>query len=309
MTLEKILYSLTSVKGLGGSFIKNNLQNILHIERQGGDWHNLHKSLTQKILREGFEEFDSISEKCYNLDIKIIGITNSFYPDVLKALSDPPSVLYVKGDVTLLNNCVAVIGSRASTNLGNRIANKIGEYFSTNYSICNGLVAGIDYHAICYQNRVHSHTVGVLGGGLNYKATSSKTTVLLADKVLASNGVLISEVGPDEKENKFSGSKASRIQAGLAKALILVQSSENGGSKYTLKPFVKLNRPLGIVSYSDSVEYTSEESFSMNRRILLNRKEAIHKICNIKRLNNFDDSNIVPLSSKSDYINLVSKIK
>lgn len=85
-----------------------------------------------------------------------------------------------------------------------------------------------------------------MSGGLNFHHTSSKITSELAEKVLKEDGLLISEVEPDRKEDQFSGSKASRIQAGLSSALILIQSSIDGGSKYTIKAFRNLIESLVI---------------------------------------------------------------
>lgn len=69
----------------------------------------------------------------------------------------------------------------------------------------------------------------------------------------------------------YSGSKASRIQAGLSHGLILVQSKIDGGSKYTLAKFAKLGRPIGVIHFPSSAEYQSE-SFGANRLDYRERK-------------------------------------
>ncbi len=297
------LLSLSLIKGVGAAFIKTRLNEI---ETYINDIDLLGNMLGGKVTIEGISEnlkfANNIIEECQENNIQIIPITSKQYPQLLKEIKNPPPVLYLKGNVDNLHKCVAIIGTRKSDNLGNIIASKIGEYFSENWSICNGLVDGIDKNAIQTNNTVFSNITGVISGGLNYTKTSSKITQELAEKVLNNNGLLISENPPNKKEDQFSGSKASRIQAGLSKGMILVQSSKKGGSKYTINAFSELTRPLGVVNFSGNKNFDEDELFSGNRELLKNGIPAIAEICEIKKPSNIRINKIIPIANREDYI-------
>lgn len=299
----KHILALSLIKGVGDAFIKRKLNEI---EAYIGDVDLLGNMLGGKVTIDGIIENLPIATKiigeCLENDIKIIPITSDQYPYLLKEIKNPPAILYLKGNMANLEKCVAIIGSRKSDNLGNSIATKIGEHFSGKWSICNGLVEGIDKNAILSNDRVLSNVTGVLSGGLNYDKTSSKITKELAEKVLKNNGLLVSENPPNKREDQFSGSKASRIQAGLSKGVILIQSSSSGGSKYTIRAFSELNRTLGVINFKGNKIFDREELFSGNRLLIAKEIDGIAEMCDIKKTNGIKIKKIIPFMSKDDYI-------
>lgn len=297
------ILALSLIKGVGDAFVKKRLNEIeAYIE----DINLLGNMLGGKVTFDGITEnlplANKIIEECLENDIKIIPILSDQYPSLLKEIKNPPAILYLKGNMANLEKCIAIIGSRKSDNLGNSIASKIGEYFSKKWSICNGLVEGIDKNAVLNNQTVFSNVTGVISGGLNYNKTSSKITKELAQKVLDNNGLLISENPPNKPEDQFSGSKASRIQGGLSKGIILIQSSSTGGSKYTIKAFSELNRSLGVINFKGNKKFENEESFSGNRMLINKEFEGIAEMCEIKNINKINVKNIIPLMSKNDYV-------
>ena len=301
ITEIKNILAFSLLNGIGPAFIRKNFEfikiNIKYpIELC---------SLDRKILFTDFEInlkiANSIIEDCESFNIKIISILDNSYPRLLLQIKDPPPVLYLKGNEALLNKAIAIIGTRKSTDLGNKIASKVGSYFSKNWSICNGLVDGIDKHSILSSGNTFPNVIGVLSSGLNYEYTSPKLTKELAQQVLESNGLLVSEYEPNKKEDQFSGSKASRIQAGLANALILIQSSKKGGSKYTLKAFSLLPRPLAVINFKNNKEFTESANFEANRLIIENDVEGIMEMCEIKKIENILTSKIFKFEKSEDY--------
>lgn len=299
----KHILALSLIKGVGDAFIKRKLNEI---EAYIADVDLLGNMLGGKVTIDGITDNLPIANKiigeCLENDIKIIPITSDQYPSLLKEIKNPPAILYLKGNMANLEKCVAIIGSRKSDNLGNSIATKIGEHFSEKWSICNGLVEGIDKNAILSEDRVLSNVTGVLSGGLNYDKTSSKITKELAEKVLKNNGLLVSENPPNKREDQFSGSKASRIQAGLSKGVILIQSSSSGGSKYTIRAFSELNRTLGVINFKGNKIFDREELFSGNRLLVAKGIDGIAEMCDIKKTNSIKIKKIIPFMSKDDYI-------
>lgn len=299
MTVKDILV-LSMVKGLGPATIKKKMA------RLNTDIGSL--SLIEELKPEELEsvpfyekEADDIISICHREQINIVDITSKYYPSSLLEISNPPTVLYVKGNMGLLEKCIiAIIGTRHSTNLGDRIAEKLGQYFSQNYSICNGLVEGIDEHSIYVNGEIVPHVIGVISGGLCYNETCSKNHIRVIEDVLRSNGLIISEFPPLKREDKFSGSKASRIQAGLSSGIILVQSKIDGGSKYTLDKFVRLGRVVGVVNFAENQEFINEP-FAANRLIIEGKENGLARFVGLKSVKGLNVKAIVPLSCKDDY--------
>lgn len=300
----RTIIAISQIKGIGDAFFRKHLD-ILKKEKDEAIaiLKQMDDRIQDEYINENMRHAEDIILQCSKSDISIIPIWDKTYPAKLLELSDAPVVLYAKGNLSLLQRkCVAVIGTRKSSSLGDRIANKIGSHFSQNYAICNGLVVGIDRASILIdEENVHPNVIGVLSGGLNYANTISKTSRQLADLVIKNNGLLISSFEPNVCEDSFSGSKASRIQAGLADALVLVESSIDGGSKYTLKSFVKLNRVIGVVSYKANETYQSSESFSANRLIANSPKEGIMQMCSLKTTKSLIIKDIVVIENSAGY--------
>ena len=306
MDIKNILM-LTMVKGIGPAFIKKNRHRLLHIDSCEEIVSEI-KPAEMDNLSHYYTMADEIISDCKANNIKVISILDdNTYPSQLSEIGDPPSVLFLKGDDSLLKHVIAIIGTRHSSELGNRIAEKVGAYFSKQFAICNGLVEGIDEHSIYYNGHVAKNVVGIISGGLLYKKTCTSNHIRVIDDVINAGGLIISEFYPRQKEDKYSGSKASRIQAGLSHGLILIQSKIEGGSKYTLAKFAKLGRPIGIIHYPSSEEYNIQV-FGANRLIIEKGKEGIAQMVGMKKASSVNVSGIIPLSSKVDYETLVSLI-
>ena len=294
------------VKGIGPAFIKKNCHRLIN------------DSSCDQIVKESKPEeldnlvsyaktADEIMSDCKDNDIKMVSIIDAEYPSQLKEIGDPPSVLFIKGNLSLLNHVIAIIGTRHSSELGNKIAERVGSYFADYFSICNGLVEGIDEHSIYVGSKVLSNVVGIISGGLCYNETCSSHHIQVINDVLEAGGLIISEYYPRQKEDMYSGSKASRIQAGLSHGLILVQSKIDGGSKYTLAKFAKLGRPIGFIHFPSSAEYQSE-SFGANRLIAEKGKDGLAQMIGLKKTSSINIGPLIVLSNKDDYNKLIQSM-
>ncbi|MBQ9216895.1 MAG: DNA-processing protein DprA [Muribaculaceae bacterium] len=306
MDLRDILI-LSKVKGIGPAFIKKN-RHRLSQEQSCETIVSEYKPEEMENLSSYAAETDKTISDCNANNIKMVSILDEDYPLQLVEIADPPSVLFMRGDVSLLKQAIAIIGTRESTELGNRIAERVGVYFSERFSICNGLVEGIDEHAIYHNGHVAKNVVGVISGGLLYKETCTSNHIRVIDDVLNAGGLIVSEFHPRQKEDRFSGSKASRIQAALSHGLILIQSKIDGGSKYTLASFSKLGRPMGVIHYPSSSEYANDKSFSANRLIAEQGADGLAQIIGIKSKNSINMGPISLLSNKEDYSKLYNLI-
>jgi DNA processing protein len=155
-------------------------------------------------------------------------------------------MLYYKGTADLDNpKVIAVVGTRRATNYGKaRCEEILKELEPLNVLVVSGLAYGIDSCAHRRSVDMGLETVGVLGHGLDriYPAQNKK----LAEKMLRHGGLLtefMSGTNPD-REN-FP--RRNRIVAGMADAVLVVESDRKGGALITAEIANSYNRDVFAV--------------------------------------------------------------
>lgn len=174
-------------------------------------------------------------------NIQAIFYKDEKYPQRLKECYDAPVLLYYKGVADLHQKKVlAVVGTRKPTDYGKTICESIVREMN-DVLIVSGLAYGID--AISHTTALESglQTIGVLGHGLDiiYPASNRK----LAEKMLEQGGLLtdfVSKTVPD-REN-FP--QRNRIVAGMADAILVIESGRKGGSLITANIANSYNRDV-----------------------------------------------------------------
>jgi DNA processing protein len=260
------------------------------------------KTFDDDTIYDAVERAKEIILKCKEEGITIIGLTSDDYPLLLKEIKDPPPVIYCKGNIDLLyDKVVCIIGTREPNETAIKISERIGLFYANSgWTICNGLAEGVDNFSIKSNDQIHNNVIGILAGGLNYntKKTLLKKTAENAEKTIESGGLLISEMPPDKKEDTFSVVKSCRIQAGLSYGLILVQSSLDGGSRFTTKSFCETRRPIAVINPVQSD--FDLPTYSANKEIILNSKKGLSKFTELKE-DKIQTSKIFVIKSKDDY--------
>lgn len=236
MRTEDILI-LQQVKGFGPVFLRQNIDRL--ISDDVFDFVKKHKPEQVPFLEQYKNDAKRYMFEADKNNAKIISFLSSEYPPQLKTIPNAPAVIYAKGNIDLLKRVVAIIGTRHSSLLGNRIAERLGAYFSQQCSLCNGLVEGIDEHVIKVDDKILPNVVGIISGGIDYENTCTAHHQKNIEAVIEAGGLIVSSFFPGQKENSYSGSIASNLQAQISHGLILVQSSVTGGSKYTMEAFSK----------------------------------------------------------------------
>ena len=166
--------------------------------------------------------------------IKTITIDNENYPILLKQIYDPPKVLYVQGNVEILNNpSIAIVGCRDNTEYGKKAAT----YFSynlakQNINIISGLAKGIDSFAHIGALQAEGKTIAVVGNGLD--TVYPKENEDLVKRIINQGGAIISEYPIGTKPEKEHFPARNRIISGLSKAIIVVEAKEKSGSLITV---------------------------------------------------------------------------
>lgn len=176
-------------------------------------------------------------------EIRMLYFTEKDYPSRLKHCYDSPPLLYFKGTANLnAPKIIAIIGTRSISDYGKQLTETlIADLQCYEPLVVSGLAYGVDIcaHRASLENGIN--TVGVLAHGLDetYPRVHSTT----AKKMLEQGGLLTDfpcKTNPD-REN-FP--QRNRIVAGLADAVIVIESGESGGSMITTEFANNYNRDV-----------------------------------------------------------------
>ena len=238
----------------------------------------------QELLEDGIKEIyaeelinglyrtnlDKYLEYMSKNNIEIIDIYNKYYPDKLKLIYDPPIVLYVKGNKTILNNkSIAIVGCRLPTNYGKNIANKMSYNLSiSNINIISGLARGIDTcsHIGCLKAK--GTTIAVVGCGLDRVYPEENKE--LFDNIIKSGGAIISEYIIGTKPLAKNFPKRNRIISGLSNGVLIIEAKEKSGTLITADFALEQGKEVYVVPGN----ITSINSFGTNELIKQGAKVA-----------------------------------
>ncbi len=186
-------------------------------------------------------EIEAIQEK----NCRIVLLTDSEYPELLREISDPPPFLYVRGNLSNCTKNIAVVGSRSPTRYGIFTAKRLCEELaSLDMTVVSGLARGIDTAAHIGALSGKGKTVAVLGSGLERIYPSENTK--LFQKIIE-NGAVISEFPLNAGPDPFHFPIRNRIISGMSLGTVVVEAAQKSGSLITARFAVEQNREVFAV--------------------------------------------------------------
>ena len=165
------------------------------------------------------------------------------YPPSLARIDNPPGVLFMKGDPTLLDrDVVTVVGSRHSTEYGRRVAREVADAAAKHGAVvASGLALGIDGEAHRAALDAGGKTIAVLGSGL---ARPHPRTHLRLFRWIAEHGLVMSEFLPHEAPLKHHFPQRNRTLAAIAKVVVVVEAAERSGALNTATHATELGKDV-----------------------------------------------------------------
>lgn len=154
------------------------------------------------------------------------------FPDLLRLIPDPPTLLFAKGDLTLLARpAVAIVGSRDHSAYGGEACALLASGAAqSGLVVVSGMARGLDAEAHRAVLEAGGFTIGILGNGLGviYPAANR----LLYQQV-EQTGLLLTEFAPGERPNAGSFQRRNRLISGLAKVTVVVEAGVGSGALIT----------------------------------------------------------------------------
>jgi len=168
------------------------------------------------------------------------------YPQRLKACIDAPILLFSKGKPNLnFPKVISIVGTRNATEYGRELTDKfILSLAERGYQIqiVSGLAYGIDIQAHRAALRNNLSTVCVLAHGLETVYPSMHKAI--AREMCEKEGGMVTDFLSNSLIDRKNFLRRNRIIAGMADAVIVVESANKGGALLTAELALSYNRDL-----------------------------------------------------------------
>lgn len=204
---------------------------------------DLSPQLQQALSSPDWDQVSADLDWLNQPDRFVIPLADDRYPTLLKHITDPPPLLFVQGDVSLLNAWqLAIVGSRNPSASGRESAYAFAEYLvAGQLIITSGLAMGID--AAAHQGALAGggKTIAVVGTGLDRVYPAKHRD--LAHQIVA-NGALVSEfpLGTPPKAENFP--RRNRIISGMSLGTMVVEAAIRSGSLITARMAMEQGREV-----------------------------------------------------------------
>lgn len=164
----------------------------------------------------------------------VITLADSNYPQQLLQIPDPPVLLYVYGDVRLLEApSLAVVGSRNATPQGVSNAEAFARALSeTGLAIVSGLALGIDAAAHRGGLAGRGSTIGVLGCGADIVYPMGNEPLF---QRVAQSGAIVSEFPLGTAPVRENFPRRNRLISGLSRGCLVIEAALGSGSLITAR--------------------------------------------------------------------------
>jgi DNA processing protein len=185
------------------------------------------------------------------------------YPERLLEIYDPPAVLWIRGDASLLARPgIAVVGTRQPSPYGAGMAEMLSrDLANRRLTIISGMARGVDSAAHKGALDAGGKTVAVWGTGID--VVYPKENKKLAERIVQSGGAIVSKfpLGTFPAPQNFP--LRNRILSGMSVGVLVVEAAEYSGTRITARCAMEQNRDV----YAVPGNVTNKNSWGPNTLI------------------------------------------
>ncbi|HEY4681787.1 MAG TPA: DNA-processing protein DprA [Candidatus Acidoferrales bacterium] len=213
--------------------------------------------------RQSMADAEAEWNKAKQLGCRLLAWEDAEYPSRLKQIYDPPLLLYLRGDASVLETySIAVVGTRHPTPYGNGVAEQLASDLAVHgLTIVSGLARGIDTAAHRGALRCPTgRTIAVLGSGIDVIYPRENRRMF---ETIEKRGAIITEfpIGTGPLPENFP--VRNRIISGLSLGAVVVEAAQYSGSLITARLAMDQNREV----YGVPGNITNKTSFGPNHLI------------------------------------------
>lgn len=204
-------------------------------------------SVIRSLMNKSLDQADVVLGDCDRYGIQLLTLQDSTYPERLRAIAQPPMVLYWKGRQFAFDNeaAIGMVGSRQATPYGTQAAAKLSADLTRKGAlVVTGMAQGIDASAVRGALKVGGPVISVLAGGID-RVYPRNHQNLYED--VAAVGALISEYPPGTDHRGEHFPVRNRIISGLSVGVIAVESARASGTLLTVNHAIEQDREVFAV--------------------------------------------------------------
>lgn len=170
------------------------------------------------------------------------------YPEGLRNISDPPAVLYIKGELgplCALRPWVALAGARKASPASLEAARRLGHQLALGgAAVVSGMAPGVDLEAL--QGAVGATGQAVCVMPVDLDSPYHGQSASFRRRLLQEGGVLVSEYFSQRAPAQGTFQQRNRLITGMCQGVLLVQAAEKGGTMLYARHAAKQGRDLFV---------------------------------------------------------------
>lgn len=216
-------------------------------------------AVSPAAARLAFDAADRMLEDCARMEIHVaVPDTGPFDPAVWRIPKAPARLFY---RCSLRGACdqpgVAVIGTRDPSDFGAKSATRIAKRCAEQrLTVVSGLAIGCDTAGHRGAVQAGGLTIAVLAHGLHTVYPASNRG--LASEIIELGGMLVSEYPPNVELRPNQLVERDRLQAGLSRGVIVIETDIEGGTMHTVKFAREQGRLLGCLNHPEEHRHHSK---------------------------------------------------
>lgn len=203
-------------------------------------------------------EYSILLQQLRKHGIEVLTPIGNGYPPQLRKIPRPPASLFIRGNSSILpRRSISIVGTREPSEYGMQKSHEIAhDLAKAGYVVVSGLAYGIDTCAHEGALQSNGHTVAVLASYVN--DVTPKGNVPLAERIIKSNGALVSEYTPTDPVTRANFVRRNRVVAGLAEATIIIEGTIQSGTRHQANFASELGRYVFVLDPEDESSEVAE---------------------------------------------------
>lgn len=205
----------------------------------------------------GAEQAAAALEYYLKLGQKVITPDDEDYPVLLKEIYNPPAVLYVLGDLSILSDAVSIsiVGTRKASQNGLNAAREIAYGLALkNAVVISGGALGIDSEAHKGALNGRGKTIAILPCGLEYPYLMDNA--ILRREIVDFGGALVTEYPMHTPVQRGAFQVRNRLISGMAHGVLIAEAPKKSGALITAKHALEQNREVFVFIGEDEKAFS-----------------------------------------------------
>ena len=187
-----------------------------------------------KSIKETKIDISDYKKKLQDYDIQPLTILDQDYPNLLRNISNPPPILYVRGSFSKEDELsIGIVGSRIASYYGKRMAEKFSRSLvNLNFTIVSGMARGVD--TVAHETAIDAggRTIAFLGSGLDVVYPRENKKLM---RQIIKNGAVVSEFPLGTEPFAVNFPQRNRLISGMSLGIVVVEATMRSGTFTTVK--------------------------------------------------------------------------